>query len=155
MSTRRISLTREHVDALNLIETEFYGHEKVQAAFRDYIGHLSTEMADSGKWHDTRNNKLATLLHQLSLSVGMPIGEIDIRTGGYSPSGWERREVAEQYILGLANGTRTVPVEITNLPPSNPAPSQSFDNPPTVMETPGMRIPAQSPEPTRGPRSTS
>ena len=86
MSTRRIALSWEHVAALNLIETEFCRHTKVQAAFGDYIAHLSSPGVDEASWHDIRNNKLATLLHHLSLSVGMPIGEIDIRTGGYPRS---------------------------------------------------------------------
>mgnify|MGYP001806530052 CR=1 FL=1 len=99
MSTRRIALSWEHVAALNLIETEFCRHTKVQAAFGDYIAHLSSPGVDEASWHDIRNNKLATLLHHLSLSVGMPIGEIDIRTGGYSPRGWESKDVAEQFVF--------------------------------------------------------
>ena len=63
MSTRRIAPTREHEDALNLIETEFYGDAKVQAAFPHYIAHLSSQGIDEASWHDIRNNKPATLLH--------------------------------------------------------------------------------------------
>jgi hypothetical protein len=43
MRTRRAKLSADHVEALNLIEIEFYKDRNVMANFRLYIQHLLSE----------------------------------------------------------------------------------------------------------------
>jgi len=40
MKTRRVTLSQEHVTALNVIQTEFHDDEKAIAAYKRYIDNL-------------------------------------------------------------------------------------------------------------------
>ena len=40
MATRKIAMSREQVDALNLVETEFHSVSNVQDAYAAYVNHL-------------------------------------------------------------------------------------------------------------------
>jgi hypothetical protein len=122
MATRRIAISREHVDALNLIEVDFYGMMPVQNAYTAYIGHLRTTHPDDQVWGNTRQDLLAKLLHELSLAMRMPIGEIDLRNGGYSPRAWENRDHLEEYVVRMINGKDSVPIRIVDMPPPPPQP---------------------------------
>jgi hypothetical protein len=48
MSTRKIGISPDHVNALNLVEVDFYKCKKVEAAWKSYQEHLS----DSGRPED-------------------------------------------------------------------------------------------------------
>jgi hypothetical protein len=125
MSTRRIAVSNEHVNALNLIEVDFHGVSKIQAAYRAYIAHLNTtpNLPTTQAWGDKRQDLLAKLLHELSIAMKSPIGEIDLRSGGYIPTAWGNRDVVEQFIVGLAQSKSSVPVSIVGVPTSPPPPA--------------------------------
>jgi len=124
MATRRTNVSNEHVNALNLIEVDFHGVKKIQAAYRAYIGHLSTSASTPG-WGDTRLDLYSKLLHELSIAMKSPIGEIDLRSGGYMPAAWEKRDIVEQYVVNMAQNKASVPVTIVGVP-----------SPPTTSSTP-------------------
>ena len=74
MATRKIAMSREQVDALNLIETEFHREANVQDAFAAYVGHLYQD-ANSPNWDQERQDHLARLLHHMSVEMKMPLNE--------------------------------------------------------------------------------
>ena len=140
MATRRIAISREHVDALNLIEVDFYGRADVILAYQAYIRHLSTASTPEAdtQWGNTRQDLLAKLLHQLSVEMKIPIGEIDLRNGGYSPSAWAKQDRREQFVDDLARGHAALPIHVVNMPlPVAPPPVPGPQSP----TTPGMRVP--------------
>jgi hypothetical protein len=95
MATRGVPAIREHVDALNLVEVDFHGVKSVQDAHRTYLAHL--RMVPGPKWGEARLDLLAKLLRALSEEMDMPMGEIDIRNGGYAPDAWLTREKIDQW----------------------------------------------------------
>jgi uncharacterized protein DUF6680 len=127
MATRGNPTIREHVDALNLVEVDFYGFKKVQDAYRPYLAHLNDVTPDP-RWNDKRLDLLAKLLRELSEAMKMPVSEIDIRNGGYSPKAWDNttRNEIDQWTLRLTKGKEALPINIVGVPqqppPSEPPP---------------------------------
>ena len=116
MSTRKIAMSREQVDALNLVETEFHGVPAVLPAYADYVGHLYTDN-NSPNWDEKRQDHLARLLHHMSVAMGMPLDEAKLRSGGYSPRGWTLRNDIEQYLHDVAMNRNSIPMRIVGTPP--------------------------------------
>jgi hypothetical protein len=119
MATRKIAMSREQVDALNLVETEFHGAGNVQGAYADYVGHLYTDV-NSPNWDEVRQDHLARVLHHMSVAMRMPLGEARLRSGGYSPRGWTVRNEIEQYLHDVAMNKASIPMRMVGVP-SRPA----------------------------------
>jgi hypothetical protein len=113
MATRRMAISPEHVRALNLIEVEFHGQNPVEDAWRAYIRHLNTVV--DAAWENARNDLLAVLLSKIAKHLGIVKGEIDMRNGGYAPSGWlfrdERLGAIQDYVMAMARGEASLPIK--------------------------------------------
>ena len=116
MATRKIAMSREQVEVLNLIESEFHREANVLAAFADYVGHLY-QGADSPNWDEKRQDHLARLLHHMSVEMRMPLDEAKLRSGGYSPRGWTVRNDIEQYLHDVATNKASLPMRIVGTAP--------------------------------------
>jgi hypothetical protein len=53
MATRRIPISPDHVNALNLIEVDFYKCKKVEEELIKYLAHLRTD-PDDLPWHEKK-----------------------------------------------------------------------------------------------------
>ena len=115
MSTRKIAMSREQVDALNLVETEFQGVPTVQSAYAGYVSHLYQD-ANAPNWDEVRQDHLARLLHHMSVEMRMPLSEASIRSGGYSPREWTLRNDIEQYLHDVAMNRASIPMRIVGAP---------------------------------------
>jgi hypothetical protein len=67
MSTRRAPISNEHVNALNLIEVDFYDCKAVEAAWKPYKDHLNTGPDDEA-WREKKENLLAKRVITASVS---------------------------------------------------------------------------------------
>lgn len=130
MATRKIAMSREQVDALNLVETEFHGAASVQAAYATYLAHLYTD-ANAPSWDEDRQDHLARVLHHMSVELRMPISEASLRAGGYSPRGWTVVNEIEQYLHDVATNKNSIPMRIVDAPPP-PAEQGGSSAPPYV-----------------------
>jgi len=99
LATRGQAITPEHVAALNLIEIDYHGVEPVMREWRTYMAHLHSgptdrpmTAAENTAFNDRRTDLLAKLLHQVSRFMKLEMGEIDLKRGGYAPSGWAYRD---------------------------------------------------------------
>jgi hypothetical protein len=91
MKTRKARLDAEHVWALNLVDLEFYGKTKVMAAFKAYIGHLSSPTPSpegQALFFEQREDLLLALLHQMGRELGYSYDKHDLGKLSYGPSGW-------------------------------------------------------------------
>jgi hypothetical protein len=116
MATRKIAMSREQVDALNLVETEFHGAPNVQAAYAAYVAHLYTD-TNLPNWDEDRQDHLARVLHHMSVELRMPLSEASLRQGGYSPRGWTVVNEIEQYLHDVAMNKNSIPMRIVDAPP--------------------------------------
>ena len=99
LATRGQAITQDHVAALNLVEVDYYGVVKVIGAWRIYMDHLSSgprgrrmTEAESTFFEDKRTDLLAKLLHLVAVELGFRMSDLDLKRGGYAPSGWLDRD---------------------------------------------------------------
>ena len=121
MSTRGLVVSHEHVNALNLVEVDFYDCKKVIAAWQAYKAHLdSGATSEAQNWGDTRDGLLARLLHEIGKVLHFGIPAMDIFKGGYAPIAWLKQEKLERgallYVKDLFEGKKSLPVSTVQAP---------------------------------------
>lgn len=79
-----------HIEALNLIDLEFPKNDKkygsVNAAWKEYLDHLSVPILDNNIAFEKRNELIANLLFQMGKSLGFTIDKLVIKRESYTPT---------------------------------------------------------------------
>ena len=153
MATRRTPTSPEHVTALNTIEVEFYREKEVIISFKKHMDlmpeqpRIESERVDFSNMSEEevrkRNNyyelrignlrqdSLASLLHSISKSIGMPMDKHDVFRGGYHPEAFANMEMEQRairnFVIGLALHERSVPVT-AYAPPAPPQQGTGSEN---------------------------
>jgi hypothetical protein len=113
MATRQIPISNEHVNAINLVEVEFYKCSSVETAWKYYKDHLNSGPEDAA-WRFKKENLLAKLLIEIASVLDFKIAAIDILKGGYAPQGWANRDAltlgVQEFIRDLSLGKKVLPV---------------------------------------------
>ena len=135
MATRKVGISPDHVNALNLVEVDYYGCDKVEAAWSDYKDHLNNSgKPEDDAWRETKEKLLAKLLFEIAAVLGFKIPAMDIFKGGYAPLGWAHREyrklAAMEYLYDLSQGKTVLPIWLRGVTPPPPAPSNSSNDEP-------------------------
>lgn len=135
MSTRKLAISNEHVNAINLVEVDFYGCKSVQEAWKVYRAHLYDDSQGeiaSQAWQDKRDNLLARLLFEMGRVLKYDIPAIEIYQGGYAPKGWLFRDNqatgAVAFFNDMANGKKALPVLLQQPAGSAQRPVSMLDN---------------------------
>lgn len=128
MATRKIGISPDHVNALNLVEVDFYECRTVEAAWSEYKNHLNDiSKPEDDIWREKKEKLLAKLLFEIALVLGFKLPAIDIFKGGYAPSGWAHRDMRYtgmlEYIYELSQGKKAVPIWLTGITQQQPAPN--------------------------------
>jgi hypothetical protein len=118
MATRKIGISTDHVNALNLVEVDFYKCHKVEATWSQYKDHLNdTSKPEDEIWREKKEKLLAMLLFEIAAVLGFKLPAIEIFKGGYAPIAWAYRDMrytaAFEYIYDLSQGKKIVPIWIT------------------------------------------
>ena len=135
MATRRIGISAAHVNALNLVEVEFYRCPKVEAAWNSYKKHLNepTRRPPDEAWYETKERLLAKLLSEIGAVLRFKIPAMDIFKGGYAPQTWADRDMrytgALEYVYALSQGTKHLPIwlcgaTVPKQPPATSTPDE-------------------------------
>ncbi|WP_233863725.1 DUF6680 family protein [Paraburkholderia adhaesiva] len=144
MATRKLGISPDHVNALNLIEVDFYKCEEVEKAWKTYLDHLNTRFPQDDEpaaqvWGKTKERRLAQLLFQISKVLKFDMSELDLFEGGYAPEGWAHRDSLSndvlEYFRAMSRGKKEFPLWINgitpqaqqaklNVEPNVPAPQQ-------------------------------
>lgn len=128
MSTRAYTLSPAHVEALNSIDLEFSRDQskekKVVDLWRQYLDLLGDKSLSVEQWGVKRVDLLVDLLYAMSQCFDYDFDRTQIKNGTYSPVAHGRIEEEQQAIrtqtLELLQGTRALPMFVTNLPNSQP-----------------------------------
>lgn len=127
MATRRTGISPEHVNALNLVEVDFYACEKVQEQWKNYKDHLFSNAPEDDTWRERKEKLLASMLFEMGEALRLKIPAMDIFKGGYAPKGWAHREMrqleAMEFIHDLSTGAKSVPISNFNKVSQPPAES--------------------------------
>jgi hypothetical protein len=120
MRTRRVTLSLEHVTALNVIQTEFHDDEKVVAAYKKYIENLAVPLADGAKeeavsrFVAARDDAFIELMYEIGRHLGFNLDRRELAKYSYAPQGWVNIEAEQNAIRALALelllGKRPLPV---------------------------------------------
>ena len=118
MQTRGVTLSGQHVLALNLVQLEFYGIESVQSTYKTYIDALqpvtTSTMQEAEALAQKRADHLYDLLHAIGAELGMSFDRRQLERLAYSPQGWHNDEAAvrmlRHYAIQVMAGERAVHV---------------------------------------------
>lgn len=118
MSTRRSRLDPLHISALNLVELEFYGVQKIRNSYKEYVKHLSTPLPNQDRAADTfvdeRNNLFAELLASIAQDLGFKFDKSDLSRLGYLPEAnavhAENQYANAALIRDVLEGRRAFPI---------------------------------------------
>lgn len=133
MATRQVAISGDHVNAINLVEVDYYGCDSVQEAWKKYREHLyDASKGEDQAWREKRENLLARLLSEMGKILKYDIPAIEIYQGGYAPKGWTVREDqnngAVKFLNDMADGKKALPVTL-------------FEPSSTASQTPGSTSP--------------
>jgi hypothetical protein len=121
MKTRRITLSSDHVTALNVIQTEFHDDEKVIAAYKKYIENLAgqslpatADQDEIRRFVDTRDDIFNEMMFEIGRHLGFTFDKRELAKYSYAPQGWVNMEAEQNAIrllmLELLQGKRPIPV---------------------------------------------
>ena len=129
MRTRASGLAPDHVQALNMIDVEFYDGSKKQGAvvraWKAYLDHLNNATAAPTEvWATRREDLFIDLLHAMATHLGLDFDKTDLRRTSYFPRAYGDTELELLRIrAGLADvvdGRRSLPVTVHPPPPQPP-----------------------------------
>ena len=125
MSTRRVGISPDHVNALNLIEVDFYGCAGVESEWKIYKNHLNdNSKPEDEAWRRAKEKLLSKLLFEIARVLKFDIPAIEIFEGGYAPGGWAHRDMrytgALEYLHELREGSNNLPLWIKGVTPPPP-----------------------------------
>jgi hypothetical protein len=139
MRTRRVTLSPDHVGALNLVEIEFRNDGHVIKAWAEYFRDLGErwpsglQVAEQQDLERKREAKLTKLLHAMANALKFNIEQMEIFEGGYAPQGWLDDEQAQRlirfHLIEILSGRRAFPVVPYSQPAAN-APQNIYPPPP-------------------------
>ena len=128
MATRRLAISADHVNALNMVEVDFYKCPNVEKEWKGYKDHLNKPPPEDDKWREDKEKLLANLLFEIAAVLHFNIPAMEIFKGGYAPGGWAHRDQrstgALEYIHELSAGTKQLPIWLHAATPVQPAPVQ-------------------------------
>jgi hypothetical protein len=126
MATRASTLSPEHVQALNMIDIEFYGRNKrsrdVVEAWKAYLDHLNDRSLTMEIWNAKRIDLFVDLLYKMALCLNYRFDRTSIKRTSYFPEGHgEIEEDLSKIRKGLATllaGETPLPMRIISEEPS-------------------------------------
>ena len=118
MSNRASRLSPAWVQALNGIETEFYGDKEVIESWRLLVDHLNApESSDPKKveqWQNALMDHVNDMLYEMGESLGYHFDKVTLKRNAYYPRGWGEIEVEQhalrKKLLELLDGQRKLPI---------------------------------------------
>jgi hypothetical protein len=141
MRTRRVTLSPEHVMALNVIQTEFHDDPKVISAYKKYIENLSVALPDGAKedarsrFAADRDDAFIELMYEIGTHLEFNFDRRELAKYSYTPQGWVNTEAEQNAIrtlaLELLQGRRPLPVAPFQASPT----AGKFPPPPSTSPT--------------------
>lgn len=135
MRTRRVTLSPDHVTALNVIQTEFHDDDRVVAAYKKYLDNLGTALLTGSteeaqkKFVDDRDDAFNDMMFEIGKHLGFSLDKRELKKYSYAPQGWVDAEAEQnavrQLALELLLGKRPLPIS-----PFQPSPSANKFPPP-------------------------
>lgn len=128
MATRAETVSKEHVEALNMIDLEFHDRQyrAVTDAWKIYLDHLFSYPRDKKElepqWEEKRFDCLTNLLMEMGKALGYDFDEVHVKKGVYAPTAHSQLENENILIRGglirLLYGEKTLKMDLNSVPVS-------------------------------------
>lgn len=123
MTTRARALSMEHVEALNMIDVEFFGRSRaekdVAAAWKEYLDHLNRPPATEA-WASKGTDLFTELLYRMAICLGYDFDKVHIKNQSYSPVAHGDLETDQRLVrkgvISLLNGETALPIRVGAAP---------------------------------------
>ncbi len=121
MATRAARVSAQHVQALNMIDFEFYHDETIRESWKIYLDHLNTpyEEKDSTLWVDKGDGLFTDLLHTMAGVLGYRFDKVHLKKGIYSPIAHGEHELEllaiRRNLTKILTGEQSLPMEVTSI----------------------------------------
>lgn len=132
MTTRRDDVSQYHVQALNMIDIDFYGirllgknwrtkkEKNVLTAWKTYLDHLNTPGELSGavldNWVSKKDDLLADLLYEISIAVGYDFDKVYLKRSIYLPRAHGNQfldnEIIRHNLAQILDGKKPLPMRL-------------------------------------------
>jgi len=121
LATRANTVSLEHVQALNMIDVEFYGEKNIRESWNIYRDHLNSypqnsDRATQDRWEEKRADYLTDLLYEMSGFFGYDFDKVILKKGAYSPMAHGMLNLEQAIIrksfIEFLNGDKAVAVKI-------------------------------------------
>ena len=136
MATRAARVSAEHVQALNMIDLEFYGarpfgilrrsksEQVVLDAWKEYHNHLNqprvSEAAALAVWVSRGDELLVDVLFAIAKDLGFKFDRVQLKISGYSPIAHGELEFEQnairKFMLDLLAGKRALKMDVASFP---------------------------------------
>lgn len=130
MSTRTSTVSFEHVQALNMIDIEFYGRRflkfrfqtkaerEIVEAWKTYLDYLNKPPVDGNvaRWVDDKQNKFIDLLSKIAKNIGYRFDNVHLKNAIYLPKAHTDQDAYSQkmreYLSKVSDGTEAIPIKL-------------------------------------------
>lgn len=126
MATRAVTLSQEHVQALNMIDIEFCvrKYKKITTSWKEYLDHLGNFPKDDQNqlpvWNDKKTDLLANLLMVMGQSLGYEFDAVHVKKGIYMPQGHadieEENILIRRGLIGLLYRNASLKMDVQSFP---------------------------------------
>jgi len=125
MATRAAGLSPKHVEALNLIDIEFYKDKLVTDSWKAYIDHLNDKSLTREIWLNKTTDMFTDLLFNMGVTLGYNFDKTHIKRSSYSPQAHGDYEndhmIIRKALVEVLSGKKSIPMEVTQFPVSENA----------------------------------
>lgn len=125
MATRAAGLSPKHVEALNLIDIEFYKDKIVTDSWKAYIDHLNDKSLTQEIWANKKDDMFTDLLFYMATTLGYKFDKTHIKRSSYFPQGHGDYEndhmMIRKGLVEIISGKKSIPMEVTQFPVSESA----------------------------------
>ncbi|RDL16144.1 DUF6680 family protein [Serratia fonticola] len=166
MSTRAERISKEHVQALNMIDIEFYGQllpiiriryqnkleQSVTHAWKSYNSHLDkcSEYKDTNIWIAKGDDLFTDLLYALSQSMNYDFDKVQLQRDCYRPVAHGNIEMTQMRILlgieKILTGDGSLPMHITSFVNNSDVTAKTATNEPDSSVDISKKAPPESDE---------
>jgi hypothetical protein len=123
LATRANTVIPEHVQALNMIDIEFYKQKEITDCWNIYRDHLNSYPHNADKsagehWEEKRVDFLTDILYSMSKFFGYNFDKVILKKGAYSPMAHGlfnlEQNLIRQEFVEIATGKKAIKVQVIN-----------------------------------------
>ena len=128
MATRATRLDVKHIEALNMIDIEFFKNKKITEAWKLLLDNFANYPKDTkdpnyqvqfNSCVKESDNLFVNLLHEMAKSLNYTFGKVYLKRGIYIPKGQVNIIMDQEFIrhafVEVLSGKRSIPIEISNV----------------------------------------